>query len=78
MKLFSALIHLLYLALIGTPLTLTSLLIVTSVNKFPGISEYLFSQRQASRPNASKSEKVWDFDIDKFADFKWCWVKYRA
>lgn len=51
---------------------------VTSVNKFPGISEYLFSQRPASRPNASKSEKVWGFDIDKFADFKWCWVKYRA
>ena len=56
MKLFSALIEVIYPALIGPSLTLTFLLMVTSVTKSPGIMENLFPLKLAPRLTASRSE----------------------
>ena len=64
MKSFSASIEVLYLHLIGPPLILTCLLMVTSMNKSPGIVENLFTIRLAPRPKISKSEKALCFIID--------------
>ena len=68
MKSFSALIEVLYLPLIGPPLTWTSLLMVTSVTKSPWNSLNFFPLRLAPRPKISKSEKAWGFVIDKFVN----------
>ena len=54
------------------PVTLTSLLMVTSVTNSPGIVKHLFPQSLAPRPKVSKSEKVYDFVIDKFVNSSWC------
>ena len=72
MKSFSALIAVLYPPLMGPPLTLTSLLMVTSVTKPPGIVEYLFPLRLGPRLKVSKSEKAWGFVIDKLVHSTWC------
>ena len=56
-KSFSASIEVLYSPLIGPPLTLTSVLMVTSVTNSLGIVEILFPLRLAPRPKVSRSEK---------------------
>ena len=78
MKSFSASIEVLYPLLIGQPVTLTSLVMVSSVSKFPGIVESLFPLRLAPRPKVSKSEKSCGFVIDKIASSTWCCVRYRV
>ena len=58
-----------YPLFIGRRLVLTSLLIVTSVTKFPGIVESLFLLSLAPRPKVSKA---WGFAIDKLFNSTWC------
>ena len=69
MKSFSASIEVLYPPLIGP--SLTSLLMVTSVTKSPGIVENLFPLRLFPRPKVSNPEKSWGFVIDKFVNSTW-------
>ena len=65
-------IEVLYQPLIGPPLTLTSLLMVTSLTKSTGIVENLFPLRLVSRPKFSKSEKACGFVTDKFVNSTRC------
>ena len=72
MKSFLVSIEVLYPLLRGPPLTLTSLLMVTSVTEFPGIVESSFPLRLAPRPKVSRPEKALGFVIDKFVNSTLC------
>ena len=71
MKSFSASKEVLYPSLIGPPVTLTSLLMITSVTKSPGTVENIFALRLAPRLIISTLENAWGFVIDKFVYSTW-------
>ena len=72
MKSFSASKEVLYPSLVGPPVTLTSLLMISSVTKSSGTVENIFALRLTPRLIISTLENVWGFVIDKFVNSTWC------